>query len=208
MAAEVKCPQCGFQVISGQELCRNCGSRLVGSTNCVQEDHESAGISATGGEPTKPVNLEKATPNLNKPPKSEETQSPPNFDQAFYLKEPLPQEKVKRRIFTIIDFLIIMVVFAVLAAIAVPNFKCYARPQSREKACYANMRVILGAIEMYNMDNSAWQNTMNSNVEGQLVSGGYLKNQVSKPDINCDYGATGDLTQSGKVVCQEHGTVD
>ncbi|MBI3038335.1 zinc-ribbon domain-containing protein [bacterium] len=27
MPGEVKCPQCGFQILSGQKLCRNCGSR-------------------------------------------------------------------------------------------------------------------------------------------------------------------------------------
>ena len=43
---------------------------------------------------------------------------------------------------------------AFLAAFAAPNFR-KAREQSTVKACYANMRVIEGAIEMYNMDNSS-----------------------------------------------------
>ncbi|MBI3038307.1 hypothetical protein HYY75_04535 [bacterium] len=206
MLGEIKCPQCGFQIISGQKLCRNCGSRLLENSSSESRTHESVEIHALAAEPAKPANLEKASPNL-KQTRSEVNPPPPNFDQAFYLREPPQPIAKKGPEFTFLELMIVIAIILICAAMAIPNFKKCYRQQSREKACYANMRVILGAIEMYNMDYSAQQKTMNPNVEGLLVSGGYLKNHIPKPDMNCEYGATEDLTASGVIICKVHGTV-
>lgn len=56
------------------------------------------------------------------------------------------------------------------AAIAIPNFQ-KARSKAREKACYANMRVLEGAAEMYAMDKG---DEKAPSLE-ELVEGGYLK---------------------------------
>ena len=53
--------------------------------------------------------------------------------------------------FRLAELMIVAAIIAVLVAIAIPNFRT-ARMQARDKACYANMRVIQGAVEMYNMD--------------------------------------------------------
>ena len=53
--------------------------------------------------------------------------------------------------FTLIELMIVISIIGVLAAIAIPNFR-QAREKSNERACYANQKTILGAIEMYNLD--------------------------------------------------------
>ena len=97
--------------------------------------------------------------------------------------------------------------FLPIAAIAVPNFR-KAREQSREKACYANMRVLLGAIEMYNMDNHSMITTFTENEMSLLIDGKYLKSAVNRPTEQCHYGCIGDVSQNGMIVCAEHGTVE
>jgi len=76
--------------------------------------------------------------------------------------------------------LIVLFIIAILAAIAVPS-KPRVRPLAREKACYANMRVILGAIEMYNLDNPVMEKSINPAVMEKLVNGNYLKSVPKCP---------------------------
>ena len=49
----------------------------------------------------------------------------------------------------------------VVAAIAIPNFQ-KARSRARKRACFANQRVLLGAVEMYNMDFEGGMTEINS----------------------------------------------
>lgn len=82
------------------------------------------------------------------------------------------------------------------------------RGQAREKACYANMRILLGAIEMYNMDNAVMLKSVLDDTEQRLISAKYLKSKLSKPESGCAYSSTGDLTSFGKIKCDIHGTVE
>lgn len=97
-----------------------------------------------------------------------------------------------------------------VVAVAVPNF-IKSREQARTKACFANMRVILGAIEMYNMDHSEMKHdlTMADVKEGGiLIKENYLKSKVTTPKAECEYYSNGDLCKDGKIFCKFHGCVD
>ncbi len=100
--------------------------------------------------------------------------------------------------------------FLPIAALAIPNFR-KSREQARGKACFANMRVLLGAIEMYNMDHTE---LVTNNIgdptdpDNFLVKGGYLKGPLSKPESGCTYGVIGDISGTGHIFCTVHGTVD
>ena len=85
-----------------------------------------------------------------------------------------------------------------------------ARPLAREKACYANMRVILGAVEMYNMDHSIMLDSITNHdtVKGGLLEKGkYLKRGMTPTTPSCYYSGY-NLTGTGTIVCDSHGTVE
>ncbi len=106
--------------------------------------------------------------------------------------------------FRLAELMIVMAIIGLLAAIAIPNFR-KAREQGREKACYANMRVLLGAMEMYNMDNSPM---MKSPDEDRLVRMKFLKSNLNKPERNCRYYSNGDVSAGAPIICRVHGAID
>lgn len=112
---------------------------------------------------------------------------------------------MKRKGFTLIELMIVIAIIGILAAMAVPNFK-KARDSARQKACYSNIRVIQGAVEMYNMDTSTMMaKTLDVNT---LVSGHYLKTAPIPPETNCSYSINGDITESGYIKCGLHGDIE
>ncbi len=95
-----------------------------------------------------------------------------------------------------------MVIAAVLAVgfvyLATPNFK-KARTQARDKACYSNIRVIEGAIEMYEMD----EGNMGRLDLAMLSQKGYMRGVPKCPEQNGEYS----MTKDKKIYCSIHGSI-
>ena len=108
---------------------------------------------------------------------------------------------------TIIKKILLFALIAVL--ISSPVFaRRYSDPQ---KSCFTNMRLLLGALEMYNMDNDEMIHEMNEDVIEVLKRGNYLKGD----DFYCPkkrepghYHNQGDLCEDGVIYCDYHGSVE
>ena len=92
----------------------------------------------------------------------------------------------------------------IVAAMAIPNFQ-KARGSARQKACFSNIRVLTGAMEMYNMDHNTMMHTLDIDA---LVKGGYLKSAPTSPEPDCEYYSEGDLTEDGVICCKRHGKLN
>ncbi len=93
-------------------------------------------------------------------------------------------------------------ILGILSAIAIPNFK-KARSNAREKACFANQRVLQGAVEMYNMDNQVMMKELDIET---LRKGSLLHSPIECPDRGT-YSSVGDLSSGGHISCSVHGEV-
>lgn len=98
---------------------------------------------------------------------------------------------------------ILPAVTGILAAIAIPNFR-KARDHARERACQANMRVIMGALEMYEMDTGKKPNCL----DFQALKGtNILPNEPKCPDGGT-YSATPAPDGNGfSIRCTVHGVL-
>lgn len=86
----------------------------------------------------------------------------------------------RRQGFTLIELMIVIAIIGVLAAIAVPNFKA-ARERANTRACYANQKTVVGAMEMYNLDKNTKRTSLDAGFFTSLKSGGYLQSIPSDP---------------------------
>lgn len=86
----------------------------------------------------------------------------------------------RRQGFTLIELMIVIAIIGVLAAIAVPNFKA-ARERANTRACYANQKTVVGAMEMYNLDKNTKRTVLDPSFFQSLKSGGYLQSVPQDP---------------------------
>jgi prepilin-type N-terminal cleavage/methylation domain-containing protein len=111
--------------------------------------------------------------------------------------------------FTLLEVLIVIIIVGILAAIAIPSTSRRGHHRSRSKSCMANMRVLSGAVEMYNMDNNVMLSHFDHETIQRLIDGKYLKSTVTCPGNPPGiYGSDGDLSREGVVSCSAHGTVE
>ena len=108
--------------------------------------------------------------------------------------------------FTLIELMIVISIIGVLAAIAIPNFR-QARNKSNQRACYANQKTILGALEMYNLDTGE-NLTIQTRAQLEiLATEKYLQGVPNDPGCKANTDAY-QADQVGNVWCSFHGTID
>lgn len=106
--------------------------------------------------------------------------------------------------FRLVELMVVAAIIAALAALSVPNFR-KSRGQARQKACQANLRVILGAVEMYNMDQEVPMKDLRLDL---LVKNKNLRAMITPPTPDCSYYSTGDLSTDGVLHCRAHGSIE
>ncbi|HOY66336.1 MAG TPA: hypothetical protein PLP29_05555 [Candidatus Ozemobacteraceae bacterium] len=97
---------------------------------------------------------------------------------------------------------------SVLAAIAIPNFH-RARTMAQKNACFANQRILLSAIDIYNLDNTTPKTSLSPEDYGPagiLLLKGYLSDGLHLPTPECSYSSEGDLGKGGYITCGVHGS--
>ena len=65
------------------------------------------------------------------------------------------------------------------------------------------MRVLQGAVEMYNLDNSVMMTTLDVDT---LLKGRYLKTAPKGTEPDCKYISVGDMSGDGYISCERHGS--
>ena len=121
----------------------------------------------------------------------------------------------KKSIGDILIYIIFFVIILIIAEMAMPNFRMHNnRESARQKACYSNIRVVQGAVEMYNMDAPLATGSKNIHLfmdkmnMQNLVKGGYLKPGIKCPGIGEDtYTNVGNLDGDGEVSCGKEGGI-
>ncbi len=105
----------------------------------------------------------------------------------------------RKRGFTLIEIMIVVLIIGILMAIAVPNF-VKARTQSRQNSCIASLKQVDAAKEQWAMDNR--KNTGDTPVWGDLTPT-YVRTQPV-----CPAGGTYTINAIGTLpVCNQAGHV-
>ena len=116
-------------------------------------------------------------------------------------------KRTARQGFTLIELMIVIAIIGVLAAIAVPNFRA-ARERANSRACYANQKTVVGAMEMYNLDKNTKRTTLDPGFFTSLKSGGYLQSIPQDPGQGPGTSANYKESTSGNgIQCTIHGAI-
>ena len=114
-------------------------------------------------------------------------------------------ERKKTSFSSVLFYIYLVGVIALILFGPRPYYRKCIRSSGRQKACYSNIRVLQGAVEMYNMDVEPMMTSLN---QGVLREGRYLK---ADSDLKCPETSKGatysgdDLTEKGEIICSYHG---
>jgi prepilin-type N-terminal cleavage/methylation domain-containing protein len=84
---------------------------------------------------------------------------------------------IRRRAFTLVEIMIVVLIIAILLAIAVPNF-IRSRESATRNSCISNLKQIDSAKEQWAMANNA---PSGSAIQMSDIAGTYLKGPVTGP---------------------------
>ena len=104
-----------------------------------------------------------------------------------------------------IALLFFMFIYIIINVLTSLPGKKFAHTPSRQKACFSNIRVLIGAVDMYNMDHKIMMTKLDLNA---LIQENYLKKNFSGPEKECEYLTEGDLTDNGYIYCKIHGDIE
>ena len=78
---------------------------------------------------------------------------------------------------------------------------------ANQRACFNIIRIIMGSIEMYDMDVPPEEKlkSFDNKVKEMLIEKRYLKRTMKYPTEKCEYLSEGDLTNGGFIYCKFHG---
>lgn len=108
--------------------------------------------------------------------------------------------------FTLLELLIVIAIIGVLAAVAVPNYQ-QARTRANRRACYAHLKSLAGAIEMFGVDTKTKITSMtDGDCLWKLRYHGYLCTVPADPGERLiDPGRHYHMDGRGRVFCEKHG---
>ena len=104
-----------------------------------------------------------------------------------------------------IALLFFMFIYIIINVLTSLPEKKFAHTPSRQKACFSNIRVFTGAVEMYNMNHNIMMKKLDFN---SLIQENYLKGNFSLPEKECEYLTEGDLSENGYIYCKIHGDLE
>ncbi len=96
------------------------------------------------------------------------------------------------------------IVIIIFLNLLIPSFK-RVHHSARDKACYSNIRVLQGAVEMYNMDIETMMTTLDQSILRESL---YIKasNDLICPETSKGGTYSGEhLTDDGEIICSYHG---
>ena len=217
------CPHCNAPRVSGKMFCPGCGKVILDTplSNGNRAAMPPLANAGSGGGPlpngTEPDDAAAASAPGRGQPSPASQPAPAGFPEPS--AEELAEAEERREGSSIFTYAWVSVSVLLLLGFALvfltSPFLFFGRrgghrPQAREKACYANMRVLQGAVAMYNMDNSVMIDRIthsDTQTGGILVKGEYLKRGLNQPTPGCYYSGY-DLLGSGSITCSSHGTVE
>lgn len=106
----------------------------------------------------------------------------------------------------------IVVLFGLMAGMGVlmlPQYRpSYANKGRSFRACYANQKTVVGAMEMYNLDKNTKRTVLDASFFQDLKSGGYLQSIPQDPGYGPGTSTNYQATESNNgIKCMNHGSI-